>query len=1194
MKKLIVPKSIAILLAFCFALASESSHASNRCAELLSSIGNHQSPANSLQSKIQSHESEIKNLIGEYTKKLGPFSDPFAMAWSPEQGERIFRRLAVRQRDGGWADSSLAIVNRELKKAYSGKSSYNEELVKWIIEDANYWLRQTQIDRADLQSNLLALKYATEYLRRFKEPEKVVDRDGEKRETKPNEKQEKQKQDQEEQDQPPEYPELPKEYKPFTKDTQNQSGGKQKQHRVAEVNFKTPFFAQRHFADVVRGASLPFQEAVLPVTPIQPAKSRSTGTEMTVRTFGKRNVDLFLPPGFKPLQPTDPRALIARSDTGGYSLELRENLSEVHIPLTEDSNISMMPHLKEVYTRPVGFKNNEWPDQVQADILRRYSIDDGKTHPLQVAQAIADHIATEYLYSVGPRSETDPIDALKAGAFQCDMAAYSMVGLLRDVYQIPSRVVGGFRAKKHQSGKDGKSYLVVPGEAHAWVEVFHDGKWHLFDPTPVKKDKKDSNQGDSEYSDNALENTPKPESEQQEGEQQQSQSQGEGEGKEKQDHRSRLEENTKKRTGETGAREEQRRQRESQDRESEGQLTAEELADQLELGSLELEPHLDRNALLERAMRVVLQTTLDPTQRGSDIQNRLNQISSLMRRFNSPGIKQIYQSALSAHSGDHPDIKNWIDGLVRMMPGQDVNKTYQELHRIRLALESYSKVLDRDGRIPVPEELIATLDRAQRRMNELAHPDSQDIGLVQDLVKDLPSVARQLLKQLFDLSQVGPNNPTKEVARRLKRGELNDLRLMSILSPLSDFILNSTPRPESIEVKTWQRNPRRPRGQDLLPLQRFTDMARALLGQPGKSVEDNIREGTAFVPTRRQRVQIPMGYGKEEAERITVVLYDTSGSMSGDPGRFQAGLISAFTGKALSDVSPSGRHRHRVVLVPFDTTPGTPIPVTNTAEALDVIRNYQSKLKNTGGGTDIQKALLQGMSLIADAEKRSGEPLAAANIVLMTDGQAQVDTAELLQARKAIDRQTPLQTMFIAINQTNEELMRFAMDSQSMGAERGFYREFTSEHIKDILNEADHLNLQGRNDFYTDQSARDLPQEIYNLMDESLRLATQFSDQVYYGNQYVSAREHLEELEKLKWRDVKQADRPLEKWLIKVRQLARHPVFQDKRLLERVVDDLVTHFEILTGVKMDSLSDHEQEQLRHLIRYAAGLEEGVW
>ena len=27
---------------------------------------------------------------------------------------------------------------------------------------------------------------------------------------------------------------------------------------------------------------------------------------------------------------------------------------------------------------------------------------------------------------------------------------------------------------------------------------------------------------------------------------------------------------------------------------------------------------------------------------------------------------------------------------------------------------------------------------------------------------------------------------------------------------------------------------------------------------------------------------------------------------------------------------------------------------------------------------------------------------------------------------------------------------------------------------------------------------------------------------------------------------------------------------------------------------MNEMSDHEQEQLRHLVRYAAGLEDGVW
>lgn len=1184
---------VFVILALSTLSLSQNAFATNECTELLASMVNRfANAADPLQRKIHEHQSRIENLLKEYTQRLGPYSDPFAAAWSPEQGDRIFRHLSVRQKNGKWVKSSLAIINHNLKKSYTGTESYNEKLVQWIIEDAVDGFNQPSVERRNLQSHLLALKYTLEYLRRYREPEAVVDRDGKKHEAK-KEEQKKQDKDQAGQDQPPEYPELPKEYKPLTKDAQDQAGGKQKPHRVAEVNFKTPFFAQRYFTNIVRGSSHPFQEAALSQSLSQASRYQSTERELTVRTFGKRNVDLFLPPGFKPLQPSDPRALISRSETGGYALELRDHFAEVHIPLIEDLNISMMPHLKEAYTRPVGFKTEEWPSDVQADIIRRYSRQDAKTQPLQVAQAIADHIATEYLYSLGPRSETDPIQALQSGAFQCDMAAYAMVGLLRDVYQIPSRVVGGFRAKKHQSGKDGKSYLVVPGEAHAWVEVFDGGKWHLFDPTPIKKDKKDTQKGNSEYSDNALENTPQPESEQQEREPSDSSSQGQGDGKQKQDHQTRLDENTRRRTGDPQKQEKQNTPREERGKDSEERLSLEELANQLELGSLELEPKMDQNVLLERAMRVLLQSALDPTQRGVDIQNRLHQISSLIRRFNSPSIKQIHQQALSAHGGNHPELKNWMDGLVRLMPGQDVNKTYQELHRIKLALTAYAKVLDRDGRIPVPERLIESLDQAGRRLGELAHPDSQDIGLVQDLVKNLPSVARQLLEQLYDFTQVGSNSPTKEVAKQLKSGKLNDLRLISILSPLSDFILNSTPRPETIEVKTWQRNSRRPRGQDLLPLQRFTDMARAILNQPGKTVEENMQEGTAFVPTRKQRVKISAGYGKEGAERITVVLFDTSSSMSGDPGRFQAGLISAFTGQALSDVSPSGRHRHRVVLVPFGATPGTPLPVTNTAEALDVIRNYQSQLKNTGGSTDIQKALLQGMSLIADAEKRSGEPLAAANIVLMTDGQAQVNSAELLQARKAIDRQTPLQTMFIAINETNKELMRFAMDSQSMGVEKGFYREFTAEHIKDILNEADHLSLKGRHDFYTDKQARDIPQEVYRLLDESLRLAADFSDQIYYGNQYISAREHLENLEKLKWRDVRQIDRPVEKWLVKVRQLVRHPAFQDKRILEKIVNDLVTHFEGLTGVQMNSLGDFEQEQLRHLIRYAAGLEEEV-
>ena len=1177
-------KAFPTLVAIIFSLIiflEDSFAVGSRCEELLASPGDAKVSSVS-QEKIKSHEVQIKSLIHEYMQKLGPFYDPFAMAWTVEEGHRIFQHLLAYPKNGQQTESSFSRINQELKRAYTGAIPYNEKLVQSLMDDTAYWLTQSRVHQAGLQSNLMALYYATEYLGRFKELPSAVDRDGEKiapEKGQKNDKEKKEKQEKQE-DAPPQYPELPTKYRPFTKDTQNNGGGTQKKYRAAEVNFKTPFFSQRYFSSVVRRASLPFQETVLPGMLPPPSKFQSSGNEMIVRTFGAKKVGLFLPPGFKPLQPSDPRALILRSETGGYILELQSHLPEVHIPLLEDDSILMMPHMQEIYTRPIGFNLEEWPDEVQASLIRRFSKEDAQSRPLDVAQAIADYISSEYLYSVGPRPETDPIKALQAGAFQCDMAAYSMIGILRDVYEIPSRVVGGYRAKGHLGGKDGKSYLVVPGSGHAWVEVFHKGKWHSFDPTPVKKDQKEDQKGSDEYSDNKLENTLESKEESDQGKPQREDA-GQG-----QDHQKRLEQDTQKRTAQV----KKEKTSGEKNKKDKGRLDLEELASQLELGSLELEPRLDSNVLSRRMMRILLRTALDPTQRGANGQNQLNQISSLVGKFHSPGLKQIHQEGLSAHKKDHPDLKNWIDELVRIMPGQEVHKTYQEVHQIKLALETYSKTLDAGGKISVPEELLVKLEDVQRRIESLAHPDSQEIGLVHDLVKNLPGVTRQLLKQLYDLSHVGPNNPTKDMAKRLKKGELNDLRLMSILSPLSDFILNSTPRPESIEVKTWQRNQRRS-GRDLLALHRFTDLGRALLGRPEKTIEENIQGGTAFVLGRRRRVEIPAGHGKEKAERITVVLYDTSGSMMGDSGVFQAGLIAAFTGKALSDVSPSGHHRHRVVLVPFDGTPGTPVTVTNRAEAWDVIRHYESKLKNTGGGTDIQKALLQGMSLIADAEKRSDGPLAAANIILMSDGQASVDADELLQARKAIDRRTPLQTMFIAIRETNEELMRFAMDSQSMGAERGFYREFTDEHIADILAQSRSLDFKGKNHFYTDKSAQDLPAEVYDLLEESLRLAGEFSDQVYYGNRYISAREHLEGLEKLKWRYVKEIERPLERWLVQVRKLSRHTAFQDRRLLERVVDDLLTHFERLTGIRMDSLSDFEQEQLRHLVRYAAGLED---
>lgn len=1168
---------LLLSLAIAQALGSFAAAAPDDCNSVLDRLGLPKLAA-SQQANIKSLELTLRTLVLKYGEKLGPFQDPFAMVWTPEQGERLFQRLTVRAKVDRWAASPLYIMNFNLRKTYSRPRQFNERLIQWVIDDTTRTIDSYELERIDLQSNLLAIKYALEYIRRYKEPEAIVDRDGEKEAppAKPKDPEKPKQPEMPEQDSPPEHPDLPKGYKPHTKDTSKQNG-KQKKHRVAEVNFEAPYFIQRYYSVIDRRAPLPFLEANLPSLPTNPPRNQSTGRELTYRTFGKREVDMFLTTKYRPLQPSDARATITALPSGGYRLTLTADLPEIRIPLVEDANNMMLPHIRNEYTAPVGFKTAEWPRKVQVDIIQKFSVEDGKTRPLVVAQAIADHIAKEYLYSVGPRIEMDAIDALNAGAFQCDIAVLVMIGILRDVYQIPSRVGGGFRAKNFKG--DGRSYLVVPGEGHSMIQIFHDGKWHDFDPTPIKKDRKEEDkEGEADpYQDNKLENTP-------DGPPDPSKAEGKSVG----DHRAEMQKNTQRRIEEVeksnprGAGEKAEKAVEDMD--------ASELATQLELGSLELQPSPERNVLVERAVRILLQSILEPTRRGLDVQNRLNQISNMLKRFSLPRLKSIYQRALSAHATEHPDLKNWIEQLARIMPDQDINKSYHELHRIKEALITYALTLDSSGRIPIPNQLIGLLGEVQRRIEKLSHPEAQNIGLVQDLFKPLPRATRMYLRNKFDLTSVGPNPPTQKVAETLKGGQLNDVRLLSILGPVSDFILNATPRPETIQVKIWERDHRRPRGPDILPLSRFSDIPKVMLGQPGKSLEENIKDETAYILGRRKKINIPARYGKEESERITIVLYDTSGSMSGEPARFQAALISAFTTQALSDVSPSGRQRHKAILVPFDGEPKTPIPVTTINDAIDLVENYQSKLKNTNGGTDIQKALIQAMALIADAEKRNGEPLAAANIVLMTDGQADVNFAEVIKARNAIDRRTPLQTMFVAINQTNEGLMRYAMDSRQMGAQRGFYREFTAEHIKSILGQADTLDLSKKS-FYTEVAPERLPPEVFGLMHQGMQLAAQFYDQIYYGTQISSAKHHLEEFEKVKWRDIKQIDRPLEKWLIKVRQLVRHPIFKDRLILERVIDDLMRNIERLTGASKNSMGDYEQEQLRHLIRYAAGLED---
>jgi hypothetical protein len=293
--------------------------------------------------------------------------------------------------------------------------------------------------------------------------------------------------------------------------------------------------------------------------------------------------------------------------------------------------------------------------------------------------------------------------------------------------------------------------------------------------------------------------------------------------------------------------------------------------------------------------------------------------------------------------------------------------------------------------------------------------------------------------------------------------------------------------------------------------------------------------------------------------------------------------VAAFSANALSDLSPTGKPRHKVLLVPFDDRPGTTLSVTSIPEVIAMLSDYQNNLKNTGGRTDIQKALMQAMSLIAEAENRNQEPLAAANIILMTDGQSEIDAEKLRMARKAIDRHTPLQVMFIALGSSNQDLMSFALDSTQMGAEHGFYREFTREHMKDLLTESERPITPNKNYFHTTLSFADLPTSTLPLVKKAYELAKNFSETIYNTKQNGDSESPLQRFDQKKLGTLERVNRPLESWIVKLRQLMQLPIFHDDRISHAVINDLIDHFERLTGIAFLDLSKYEQAQLRHLM-----------
>jgi len=100
-------------------------------------------------------------------------------------------------------------------------------------------------------------------------------------------------------------------------------------------------------------------------------------------------------------------------------------------------------------------------------------------------RAIEEHLLRDYRYTL--KREGFQGSALHDFLFvhragHCELFATAFALLARAV-GVPTRVIGGYRVL--EPGPLGGTYVVRERHAHAWVEAYHGGSWHTWDPTPA-------------------------------------------------------------------------------------------------------------------------------------------------------------------------------------------------------------------------------------------------------------------------------------------------------------------------------------------------------------------------------------------------------------------------------------------------------------------------------------------------------------------------------------------------------------------------------------------------------------------------------------------------------------------------------------------------------------------------------------
>jgi hypothetical protein len=177
--------------------------------------------------------------------------------------------------------------------------------------------------------------------------------------------------------------------------------------------------------------------------------------------------------------------------------------------------------------------------------------------------------------------------------------------------------------------------------------------------------------------------------------------------------------------------------------------------------------------------------------------------------------------------------------------------------------------------------------------------------------------------------------------------------------------------------------------------------------------------------------------------QVRIYVLDGSSSMVGARARMRDALLVSELGALVGRLTAREAYVHSVLYFRYFDHEARPTRrVATVDDALAAVREAVSSRR--GGRTDIEGALIDSFAQVEAARERD-PALTHAQIVLVTDGEADVHAESVLRARAAIT-DIPVGVSVIALGDENRDLRALA-DQQRRAGEAVFYHHISDAEL---------------------------------------------------------------------------------------------------------------------------------------------------